>query len=173
MPGEWPVTSLNRSNYLLRYLPELRTFQGKVVHESFVVEDKGDDRVPDGIGIDFPANAKLDDRNAAIDTGFPAIAVDEVVQSLFRHEHDDFGFGLSAQLKPHRDGSDPVILLRLPRTTQYTLAQFPAYANSSLQDSWKYQYPGCFGPERLGCRLGGIKLLDHRVSGCIDFDFAG
>src|SRR5690606_37386348 len=93
-------------------LPELRAFQRQVVHQSLVAEHEADDRVGDAVRAEILTDTELDDRDAAVDTGLPAVARAERFERGIGHEHQHLGTRLAADLEAERSGGEPVVLHR-------------------------------------------------------------
>src|ERR1700719_4358404 len=117
----WPKTFI-----LPAYTADLRALERQVVHEPLGVEDNADDRAGDVFGIDRSAGADGDDRDRAIDADLPTVGAPEVRERAGRHEHDDDGARLRAELKAERCRDRVVISRRAAADAKRALAVFTA-----------------------------------------------
>ena len=69
----------NAARALLVQLGVLGPLQGEVVHQSLVAEDEANDGILDVFGVDGSAGSELDERNRAVNAGFPPGAVAKIV----------------------------------------------------------------------------------------------
>ncbi len=74
------------------------------------------------MGVEVLADAELDEGDGPVHARLPAVAVAEAVQRFGRHEQQDLGLGLAAQLESERRGRHPVVLHRLIVDQQGALA---------------------------------------------------
>ena len=134
-------------------LGDLRTLERQVAHQALLAENEGEHRIVRDHRVDVGGLALIDHGDLGVAADLPARAVAEVVERLLRHEHDDLGVGLAAQLQADRGRGGAVVAGGLVVDDQGAFAIRAADADRAL---------GHLGEDQQALRLlgGGIAARD-------------
>src|SRR5580704_11613297 len=147
---------------------DLRALERQIVHEPLGIDDEPDDGARNLVGIDRAAGADRDNGDRTIDADLPAIDAAEARQGLGRHEHDDDGARLRADLKAERGRERVVVSGRLAGDPHRAFAIFATEPEARFDNGREYEDGG-----RLRAQLAGagnllVEPLERPRDGGID-----
>ena len=137
------------------------------------MEDDGDDGVLDGLGAEALAGAGVNNGDATVDAGAPAIALPEVFEHGLVHEEDDLGSLLGAELDTHGGGEDGVVVDDLAVHLECALAVLSADEEAGLDDAGEHQHPGGLANELLVARAQVVEVLEDGLHVRVDLLLGG
>jgi len=138
-----------------------------------VVEDEGDDRLVEGLGIGLRAGAEVGDHDGPVDARLPAVAVLELAQRLGVHEGDHLRALLHAELQAGRAGDHAVVAADRAAFAQHALAVFGAEPDAALVDALEDQHAGRAAKDAAGRGLRIVEALQHAVAVALQLARAG